>query len=291
MRGRKKVEILKAETLKLGGVHEVGFGRGRIEFRLKRTRRRTLAITVKPDASVAVTAPRGVGVEAVKERVRKRAMWIRRQQEYFCRFLPKLPPRRYVSGETHRYLGRQYRLKVVDGPGETTKLRGKFIVVETARKDDTGRIRRLVYDWYGIHAKERFARSLAECLPRFHGRVGTPEIRLRRMPKRWGSWTPKGIIYLNPELVLAPSSCIDYVVTHEVCHLVHASHGPKFYLLMQRVMPDWQQRKERLEREGAETGICSPGGRSVSKWMPFFGPPSPRTLQTQGTLRPPLKMP
>jgi predicted metal-dependent hydrolase len=86
----------------------VGFGRGLIEFRLKRTGRRTLAITVKPDTSVVVTAPVGVGVEAVKARIRKRAMWVRRQQEYFGRFLPKLPPRRYVSGETHRYLGRQY---------------------------------------------------------------------------------------------------------------------------------------------------------------------------------------
>ena len=66
-------------------------------------------------------------MEAVKARVRKRAAWIRRQQEYFSRFLPKLPPRRYVSGETHRYLGRQYRLRVVEGPAENAKLRGKFI--------------------------------------------------------------------------------------------------------------------------------------------------------------------
>ena len=124
MRGKAKAEMLKAETLKLDGLHEVAFGRGRIEFRLKRTGRRTLAITVRPDTSVVVTAPKGAAVEAVMARVRKRAVWIRRQQAYFSRFLPKLPPRRYVSGETHRYLGRQYRLKVVEGPGEGVKLRG-----------------------------------------------------------------------------------------------------------------------------------------------------------------------
>ena len=229
-------------------------GAGRIAFSLKRTARRTLAITVKPDASVVVTVPRGVSVNAVKARVRKRAMWIRRQQEYFSRFMPKLPPRRYVSGETHRYLGRQYRLRVVEGPAETAKLRGKFIVVETAQKENRERVRRLVKAWYALHAKERFARSLAECLARFHGRVGIPEMRLKHMPKRWGSWTQRGVIYLNPELVLAPATCIDYVVTHELCHLVHASHGPKFHALLQRVMPGWGERKERLERAAAETG-------------------------------------
>ena len=238
-----------------GERHEVAFGNRSIEFRLQRTARRTLAITVKPDASVVVTAPRGVGVDAVKARVRKRAMWVRRQQEYFSRFLPKLPPRRYVSGETHRYLGRQYRLKVAEGPAESAKLRGRFIMVETARKGDSGQVRRLVGAWYVLHARLRFARSLAECLARFHGRVGAPQLRLRRMPKRWGSWTPRGVIYLNPELVLAPASCIDYVVTHELCHLAHAAHGRKFYELLRRVMPDWEERKDRLERAAAETGL------------------------------------
>ena len=234
--------------------HEVGFGGGRIGFRLKRTGRRTLAITVKPDTSVMVTAPLGVGVDAVKARVRKRAMWIRRQQGYFSRFLPKLPPRWYVSGETHRYLGRQYRLKVVEGPGESAKLRGKFIWVETDRKEESGRVRRLVEAWYVARAREKFSRSLTGSLARFHGRVGAPQLRLRRMPKRWGSWTQRGVIYLNPELVLAPPSCIDYVVTHELCHLVHAAHGRAFYGLLRRVMPDWEERKYRLERAAAETG-------------------------------------
>ena len=235
-------------------MHEVKFGTKPIHFVLKRTGRGTLAITVKPDTSVVVTAPRGVGEDVVRARVRKRGMWIRRQQEYFTQFLPKLPPRRYVSGETHRYLGRQYRLRVAEGPAESAKLRGRFIEVETTRKGDSGQVRRLVEAWYVLHARLRFARSLAECLGRFHGRVRPPQLRLRRMPKRWGSWTPRGIIYLNPELVLAPVSCIDYVVTHELCHLAHAAHRPAFYALLRRVMPDWEERKDRLEKAAAETG-------------------------------------
>ena len=232
----------------------MAFGGGFVEYQLRRSKRKTLAITVRPDASVLVTAPGGAGLEAVAARVRKRAVWIRRQQAYFTRFLPKLPPRQYVSGETHRYLGRQYRLKVVRGPDEGVKLKGRFIWVETARPERRGRVRGLVEAWYVLHARVRFRRSLAECLGRFRGLVHEPRLLLRRMPKRWGSWTPRGSIYLNPELVLAPASCIDYVVTHELCHLAHEGHGRAFYELLRRVMPDWEERKDRLERAAAETG-------------------------------------
>ena len=244
--------------------HEVESGGRRIGFLLKRTSRRTLAIQVKPDLSVVVTAPREAGIAAVMARVRRRARWIRRQQDYFSDFLPKLPPRRYVSGETHRYLGRQYRLKVVEGPVEGAKLKGRFIRVETVRPGECERVRDLVAAWFLKRARERFARSLVECVARFHGRLVAPQLRLRRMPKRWGSWTGRGLIYLNPELVMAPPSCIDYVVVHELCHLVHASHGPAFHALLQRVMPDWEERKDRLERMAAETGsealACGVGG-------------------------------
>jgi len=160
-----------------------------------------------------------------------------------------------VSGETHRYLGRQYRLKVVKAEESSVKLQGRFIWVHAPNKHDRVRVRKLVEAWYLAHAKERFARSVAESAARLGTRLASPpRIQLRRMPKRWGSWTRRGVIYLNPELVKAPGSCVDYVVTHELCHLVHGHHGPAFYALLSRAMPDWEQRKRRLEREGAETG-------------------------------------
>lgn len=229
-------------------LHEVEFGSERIEFRLRKSKRKTLAITVRPDTSVLVTAPHGADLEAVKTKVRQRAVWIRRQRRFFERFLPPMPPRRYVGGETHRYLGRQYRLKVVEGAKGSVKLKGRFIWVETPHRSDTDRVRRMVEAWYLEHARAAFARSLESCLPGLHGRVsGTPRLHLRRMPKRWGSWTRRGAIYLNPELVRAPASCIDFVVTHELCHLVHGNHGKEFYALLRKTMPDWESRKARLE--------------------------------------------
>lgn len=243
-------------TMKNGtGCHAVTWGEERIEFQLRRTARRTLGITVRPDLAVVVTAPRKASVEKVLGKVRKRAGWIRRQQRFFEEFLPETPARRYVSGETHRYLGRQYRLKIVEADKADVKLSGRFILVHTPHKRNAEQVEKLVERWYLTRATDRFSRSLKECSARLGKRLANvPVMRLRRMPKRWGSWTRRSGICLNPELVKAPGACIDYVVTHELCHSVHGNHGRKFYALLRQVMPDWEDRKSRLEKIAAESG-------------------------------------
>ena len=230
---------------------EINLRSGPIQYRLKRSNRKTLAVTVQPDLSVVVTAPLKAALQSVQAKVRERTSWIRRQQQYFSGFLPLTPPRRYVSGETYRYLGRQYRLKVVKGGRADVKLRGRFIYVQTPRKDDISRVRRLLEEWYLQHAKERLARSFSANVGRFGARLtNPPRMQVRRMPKRWGSWTRRSGVWLNPELVKTPASCIDYVVTHELCHAVHGNHGRNFYELLKRVMPDWKVAKIRLEAAG-----------------------------------------
>jgi predicted metal-dependent hydrolase len=231
--------------------HEITFGGAKVRFWLRRANRRSLAITVTPDTTVVVTAPLKTDLDAVKMKVKKRVLWIRRRQRFFSTFLPTLPSRRFVSGETHRYLGRQYRLKIMVAAKESVKLIGQFLWVQTPYKFDAKRVEALVRGWYLVHAEQRFARSLAEGVKRLGARVAVPKMVLRRMPKRWGSWTKRGVIYLNPELILASPSCIDYVITHELCHLVHASHGRDFYSLLRKVMPDWEERKARLEQSAS----------------------------------------
>ena len=102
--------------------HSVQYGEHRIEFAIVRRERTTLEIAVEPNASVVVAAPLDAPLVAIEEKVRKRAAWIRRQQRYFIQFLPRTPDRQYVAGETHLYLGRQYRLKVVPHVQATVKL-------------------------------------------------------------------------------------------------------------------------------------------------------------------------
>jgi predicted metal-dependent hydrolase len=228
--------------------HEISYGRETIQFTLRHTARKTLSISVHPDLGVEVTAPLNAALELVKAKVRRRATWILKQRDYFSRYPAAIPPRRFVSGETHWYLGRQYRLKIEKAESETVKLKTGFLRVCVKRKGDSARVKALLDQWYLTRARARFEMSLEKCGASLRrDGIAAPHLRLRKMKKRWGSCTTRAFIYLNPELIKAPTHCIDYVVTHELCHLKHPHHGKEFYALLDRVMPDWRKRKERLE--------------------------------------------
>ena len=93
--------------------HCLRYGEREIRYEIVRRRRKTLEIAVTPDGSVVVVAPLDAPLNAIEAKLKKRAAWITRQQRYFSQFLPRTPERRYIAGETHLYLGRQYRLKVI----------------------------------------------------------------------------------------------------------------------------------------------------------------------------------
>lgn len=212
--------------------------------------RKDMAIHVHPDRRVTVDAPAGTTMDQVAARVARRSDWIAKQRRYFEKFLPLPPGPRYLSGETHRYLGRQYRLKVVtaDDPSETVKLIGRFLRVHVRADGDGNRVQALLEGWYRERARDIFGRRLRACLDASKSLdIATPVFQVRRMVRRWGSCTRSGMILLNLTLVKAPVTCIDYVVMHELCHLKEPNHGPAFYRLLARFMPDWQVRKERLE--------------------------------------------
>jgi predicted metal-dependent hydrolase len=233
--------------------HSVRYGEHQIDFSIVRRDRTTLEIAVEPDASVVVAAPQDAQLAAIEEKVRKRAAWIRRQQRYFIQFLPRTPDRQYVAGETHLYLGRQYRLKIVPHVQATVKLVRGFIVVQTHRPERTEVTRELVEGWYRQRAHSKFTERLEVNLLRFPA----PEdfrpkgLIVRQLRQRWGSMSPASRLLLNRRLIEAPIDAIDYVITHELCHIAVPHHGPEFFELLDRVLPDWEKRKHRLEQKMA----------------------------------------
>jgi predicted metal-dependent hydrolase len=225
---------------------KIRFGSKEIDYHLTFADRRTLGITVSPDMAVTVRAPHRAPLQKIKQILTKRAPWILRQQEYFLAFYPKQSPKRYVNGETHLYLGKQYRLRVVRSRKESVKLDGGYIFV---RCRNHGRGRRLLQNWYLERAGEKFDAYSLKWIKRFrkYGKAPTA-LTMRHMPKRWGSCTPKGKIILNPELVKAPKACIEYVIIHELCHLIHRNHTKKFIELQAELMPSWEKWKMTLEK-------------------------------------------
>lgn len=212
-------------------------------------RRKTLGIEVHPDLRVVVRVPPGHTEESVGVRVLRRAQWINRQLEIFRRFSPRTPPRHYVSGETHLYLGRQYRLKLVRGAKEAVTLRHGFMHVSLVSDSTPGRVAMLLGQWYRARAQVVFDNVLNGLQDSFvrQGHL-RPKMTVRAMTRRWGSFSRAGRMTLNVNLVCAPKACIEYVVLHELCHLVHRHHGVAFYRLLSKLMPDWDKRKLRLEQ-------------------------------------------
>lgn len=223
----------------------IEFGSKTIRFHLEYSNRKSLGITVTPEMDVLVKAPIDTSVEIVKEKIRKKASWIIKQQSFFLSFQPKTPLRKYVSGETHLYLGKQYRLQIQIGNEESVKLKGKFIEVTASEKS---RAKDLLNNWYLQHARTKFHAIAQPLIDKFKKYEVVPSsIVLREMPTRWGSCTPKGKIILNPELIKAPKACIEYVIIHELCHLVHHDHTQKFIDLQTKEMKDWEKWKMKLE--------------------------------------------
>lgn len=221
---------------------------GEIEYRVLRTlRQRTVAITVEPNRLVTVLAPKAAAPQRIEGIVRRRAKWIRRQWRTLDGLPARESPRQWVAGETHRYLGRQYRLKPVVGDSRGVRLSGGYFIVTVPQGSDRAGIARLMQAWYREHAQRLLVARVERALAATTWLdVPMPVVNVRRLAQRWGSALPGGRVSFNLDLVKLPLGCIDYVVAHELVHLKIPNHGPAFWRMLSRVMPDWKGWRERL---------------------------------------------
>jgi len=225
------------------------YGKSTIEYSYAYAERKTLGIKVYPDKSVHVIAPLGTSLEKISEKVRSKAAWILRQQDFFLSFHPITPPRQFVSGETHLFLGKQYRLKLIVAEKESVKLHGGNITVYVKDKNNKSRIEKLLKIWFKSKADLHFNKLFQELAPLAKSFYkDTPTLKYKWMDKRWGSCSPKGEVLLNTELIKAPKKCIEYVIIHELCHLSHLNHSAAFYELLDKLSPDWRKTKDELEK-------------------------------------------
>jgi len=229
---------------------EAVWGNQRLPFRLHRKEVKRLRIVVDPEGQVAVIAPLHATDEAVATRVSRRGDWIRQQQERFARWRPRTPPRQYLGGETHLFLGDQLRLQIEPNLAKSVAKRGNRLVVGLGNAKGHNLARELVQAWYAAQARSilRERWQAQQGIWKRHGAQATRLI-VRPLRSRWGSMTPAGSLVLNAELVRASPQLIDYVIAHEMAHMLHPDHGKAWRSLLGRVIPDWQQCKQRLETQ------------------------------------------
>lgn len=211
--------------------------------------RQRLSISVHADGSVTALAPAGRSLEEVTAHLRRRRTWIARQRRHFEKYQPLPTEKWYVSGETHLYLGRQYRLRVHQSDEVAVRLIGKFFEVHVPEPKEPQAVAAAMRQWYQAHAESLFKERMRGCVQLASPlRFGVEaKLRVKPMARRWGSCSKTGTITLNTDLVKTPLHCIDYVIMHELCHLCIHDHSPAFFRMLGRCMPDWQQRKDRLE--------------------------------------------
>ena len=205
---------------------------------------KNITLKVRPNGEAILTAPKMASDEHIKFIIKKRAKWIAQKRAFFSSF--KTSKKEYVSGEDFKYLGRSYRLKVVQAKEERVKLQRGYLELFVKDKSDLERKENLVYEWY----HEKATLYFFTILQKFNKIVkqDIKSVKIRQMKTRWGSCNPyKSYINLNIELIKKPKSCIEYVVFHELAHLLYPNHSKKFYNYLTLYMPDWQKRKEILE--------------------------------------------
>ncbi|MCP5514994.1 MAG: M48 family metallopeptidase [Spirochaetales bacterium] len=228
--------------------HSVIYGQKRIEFSLLYCDRKMIEIAVHPDSAVIVKVPLQTDILLIEKKIIKKARWILSQLNYFRQFNPKTPDRCYVNGETHLYLGKQYRLKLIKGSENSVKLSRGFFHITSQSEPTPDTAKNLLNQWYLEKAQLQFSESIDRCWKDFNDfGICKPKLLIMRMQKRWGSLSDKGTVTLNTDLVRAPKACIDYVVTHELCHLKYHNHGTEFYKLLESVLPGWEKVKHKLE--------------------------------------------
>ena len=222
------------------------YGSTLIEYDIEFVERKTLGISVHPDGAVSLKAPIDATPDDIRKRVRRRAAWILRQKRYFESFGTPTTERQYINGESHLYLGRQYMLRIRKSDTNAVHYQNNIIEIEY---DGNQTVETILKRWYLERAQIKFQEYAKPIIEQFSAYGVQPKsFSIKKLEKRWGYCTKDGRIYLNPRLICAPRCCIEYVITHEMCHLVHRNHTKEFYALLTKEMPHWEKWKNRLEK-------------------------------------------
>jgi predicted metal-dependent hydrolase len=222
---------------------------GRIDVVVVRKPIKNLHLSVlPPDGRVRVSSPLRLKDDVIRSLVATRIPWIHKHKAKF-EAQERQSPREYVSGETHYVLGRPHRLEVVyENNPPRVSLKGKNRIILQARQDSSlGRREEILTGWY----RNELRTIAQELLEAWQTRIGVSveSWGIKRMKTRWGTCNQKAArIWLNLELVKKPVTCIEYVVVHELLHLIEKKHNDRFVDLMTKHLPQWRSSKAELNR-------------------------------------------
>ncbi len=227
---------------------EFNYGRYNYQYHLELMDRKSMSLVVYPSQRIVVKAPLDTSIEKVEKFLAKKWLWLEEKLAEFKKYQKTWSEREYVTGESHYYLGRQYVLEAQKSDVDKVKLdHGKIIIFTSGELDNYDKNKQIFNQWLERRINIVFKQQFKKAFKQFNYQQ-MPELRSRKMARRWGSCSLDGTkITLNPRLIQASTEAIYYVCLHELCHVANPKHNREFYDMMLSRIPDWQRVKNELE--------------------------------------------
>ena len=217
--------------------------------------RRTVDIVIERDGEITVRPPRLMTPEQIDETVLSKRMWIYRNLAEWRDLNTSRVVREWVNGESFLYLGNNYRLQLVAEQGEPLLLKdGRFRLLRSIVKTGgDAAARKAFQSFYSQKGLQRLRDRVAY----FASKVGVSagEVKIRDLGYRWATCLKSGDLHFHWKCLMAPLTIIDYIVVHELCHLHHRNHSDEFWNEVDKVLPDYRERKEWLRIQGVKLDL------------------------------------
>lgn len=219
------------------------------DYVIKRQRRKSIALHVLADGSVELRAPKWVAERELVRFVEQRIDWVVEKRNKRLQYIAQMPA--FSTGQHHYFLGRRYPLKVLQGASRQNALTDGHLCLYVSDTSSTKLVESALQLFYRQQASVLFEQRMDHCYQQFPMQAlsfkARPTVKLRKMRRRWGSCSSQAVITLNTQLMKMPIECIDYVITHELCHLWVFDHSKVFYHLLSQAMPGWRRWEQLID--------------------------------------------
>jgi predicted metal-dependent hydrolase len=232
-----------------------------LEFEIRRgPRRKTLGLTVDRAGELVVHAPVSASEDELFEWVNRKLLWVYRKLALKEEMNSATRSPEFVSGESFFYLGKSYRLRVVDNGKSALHFDGEWFHL---RRKDQSTAREHFRKWYMRTGTPWIVERVSAWEPRVNAKP--PRVMVGDLGFNWGSCGKNGAIYFNWRLLQLPVRLIDYIVVHEMAHLIEHNHTREFWKILDRAMPDWQERKKTMESVWKEFAVFNVDKSTISR--------------------------
>lgn len=215
-----------------------------LKYNLLRSCRRSVMAKICKDGTVEVRAPLLYTVNDMSKFLQQHWRWLTNHYDKIVENAES-QNKKFISGETHYYLGEKYELKVAESDSNSVKIVDNYLIVNCKSEE---LVEKTLMNWYKKMAVEKFNELLPPIIESFRKyNVSPQKFTIRDMKSRWGSCSRQGNISLNLQLIKLNENCIRQVMVHEMCHLVYFDHQEGFYSLMDKEFPEWKKWKSELK--------------------------------------------